>query len=404
MIDSNNITLNLPFDESNGTSKAYDYSSNRYDGLVFGASFVQGKNGNAIQFGGEDTCEIEQNPFINLNGNWTITAIAKGLEAECGSPTKFIWAFNFGGLDDEMHEVTIEVAAGTWVQLAITKQGSLFNVYVNNAVVSTFNRTTSLVGVGLNQDFYGGDYGRGCLDDVRVYKIALTAQDLQEQTSEQSSIQYMIDGVNIKEKYGVCVADSKGVVDRPKLKNPTSISWDNYHGEVVDLQHKFYEPREITLSCFLKADSKSDFITRVSQFEQLFDARGTQRLHIDVHPIKPLVYEVYCKDAITVSKTWNEALMVGTFDLKLVEPEPVKRILKHIRVGESSKRCSITLTSTKYVNIYWGDGSSDLDVCGEGKTITHDFSDNGEYFIIVAGCIDEISDFTTNAIIVWNKL
>ena len=78
--------------------------------------------------------------------------------------------------------------------------------------------------------------------------------------------------------------------------------------------------------------------------------------------MKPLIYEVYAKDAIEVDKTWNDALMVGTFKLKLREPEPVKRVLKHIRVGESTKTCEITLTSTKYVNIYWGDGSVDYDV------------------------------------------
>jgi hypothetical protein len=125
---------------------------------------------------------------------------------------------------------------------------------------------------------------------------------------------------------------------------------------------------------------------------------------IDVHPIKPLVYEVYCRDEISVAKKWNDELMVGTFDLKLIEPEPVKRVLKYIRVGESSKTCSIKLTSVKLVNIFWGDGSADYDVSGENFTITHDYADNGDFFVVVTGCIDEISKFETNAIVVWNKL
>jgi len=170
------------------------------------------------------------------------------------------------------------------------------------------------------------------------------------------------------------------------------------------LWHKFYEAREITLSCFIKAESKNDFITKVVQFEQLFDKQGTQRLMISVHPIKPLVYEVYCKNEISVTKTWNDRLMVGTFDLKLTEPEPVKRVLKHIRVSEATKECVVTLTSDKYVNIYWGDGESDLDVCGTNKTIKHTFKDNGDFFIVITGCIDEITDFSTNAIVIWNKL
>ena len=82
---------------------------------------------------------------------------------------------------------------------------------------------------------------------------------------------------------------------------------------------------------------------KLSRFEQLFDEQGTQRLMIDVHPTKPLLYEVYCKDEISVAKKWSDELMVGTFKLKLFEPEPVKRILKHIRVGDSTKTCTITM-------------------------------------------------------------
>jgi hypothetical protein len=142
---------------------------------------------------------------------------------------------------------------------------------------------------------------------------------------------------------------------------------------------------------------------KVAKFEQLFDASGTQRLVIDIHPTKPLIYEVYCKDEIAISKKWNDNLMVGTFKLKLIEPEPVKRILKHIRTGESTKTCSITLKTTKLVNIYWGDGTVDYDVSGD-ITKTHDYTENGDYYPVITGCIDEITEFSTNAIIVWNKI
>ena len=214
-----------------------------------------------------------------------------------------------------------------------------------------------------------------------------------------------MDGVNLK-SYGVYVSGSDGVVDRPKLKTPKSISWDNYHGEVVDLEHKFYEPREITLSCFIKAKSKQDFVQRCSDFEHLFDKKGTQRLSINVHPVKPLVYEVYCKDSITISKTWNESLMVGTFKIKLIEPDPVKRVLKHTVTSNETRVCTIDILSLKYCNIYWGDGTVDMDVAGsdEVQHITHTFENTGEYFPIITGCIDEIQSFETNAIIVWNKL
>ena len=37
--------------------------------------------------------------------------------------------------------------------------------------------------------------------------------------------------------------------------------------------HKFIEARDITLSCFVKAESKIDFIKRVNDFAHLFDKK-----------------------------------------------------------------------------------------------------------------------------------
>ena len=264
-------------------------------------------------------------------------------------------------------------------------------------------KSGTLLGVSLCQDYYGGEYGFGLLDDVKIYNVALSQNELINELSTSKQQAYLLDGVNFKE-YGVFVSGSDGVMNRPKMKAPATLNWDNYHGESVDLSHKFYESREITLSCFVKAESKMDFIKKITTFEQQFDRKGTNRLVIDVHPVKPLIYEVYCKDAIEISKEWSDELMVGTFKLKLIEPEPVKRVLKHIRVNESTKTCTITLTSTKYVNIYWGDGSVDYDISGDAVKITHNYDVNGDYFPVVTGCIDEISSFETNAIIVWERI
>ena len=126
---------------------------------------------------------------------------------------------------------------------------------------------------------------------------------------------------------------------------------------------------------------------------------------IVTNPTKPLVYEVYAPAGIAVDKKWRDDIMIGTFSLKLREPEPVKRVLKHIVVNEASKTCSITLSSDRYFNIYWGDGSVDYD-CGGGEniTISHTYATNGDYYPIITGVIDGITQFTTNAIIVWNEL
>lgn len=217
---------------------------------------------------------------------------------------------------------------------------------------------------------------------------------------------YFIDGENIKELYGICVADSQGVIGRPKLKKRDVASWDNYHGEVVDLEAKYYEPREIVLSCFVKADSQRDFIEKVQGFSALFDNKGTQRLMIDVVPERPLVYEVYCKDEIDIVKKWSENNLIGTFKLKLVEPEPVKRVLSHN--AKANSICTFRITTNKLINVYWGDGRADFDISGNNIPVSHTYSGQGVFYPIITGCIDEITSFSINSTsatkIVWNRL
>lgn len=399
-MNSNNLILFLPFDESDGSTTAYDYSFNRADGVVTGAHFAAGKNGNAISFSGNDTCCVNMLP--NLSANFSILAWVKGANCEVGAPDLLIWMLAFDG-DNNYVEVPIKARAGTWVSLALVKSGTKYGFFVNSSLIHEVERNGTLQGISLNQDYYGGEYGFGLLDDVKIYNAALSQSDIINEVSSAKQQAYKVDGRDFKD-FGVYVSASDGLLSRPKVKDPMTVNWDNYHGESVDLAHKYIEPRDITLSCFIKAENRIDFIKKVNEFQHLWDKHGTNRLLVDVHPVKPLIYEVYAKDSIEVEKTWNDALMVGTFKLKLREPEPVKRVLKHIRVGESTKTCEITITTTKYVNIYWGDGSVDYDVAGKDLAVSHDYAENGDYFPVITGCIDEIESFTTNAIIVWERI
>lgn len=401
-MDANNIIFNMPFDERDGALVAYDYSSNRADGVVTGAHFTTGKNGNAISFSGNDTCEVFKDVLPSLSVDFSMLAWVRGAKCEVGTPTQLIWMLTFSDPDNYI-EIPIEAKPETWFSLALVKQGAICRFYVNSSLYKEVANVGTLQGVSLNQDYYGGDYGFGLLDDVKMYNRALSQQDLKKEASSTKQQVYTIDGHDFKE-FGVYVSASDGLLSHPKVKDPMTVNWDNYHGESVDLMHKFIEARDITLSCFVKAESKIDFIKRVNDFTHLFDKKGTNRLVVDVHPVKPLIYEVYAKDSIEVEKMWNDAMMVGTFKLKLREPEPVKKVLKHIRVSESTKTCEITLTSTKYVNIYWGDGMVDYDIAGKDVSIQHEYTEDGDYFPVITGCIDEIESFNTNAIIIWERI
>lgn len=96
--------------------------------------------------------------------------------------------------------------------------------------------------------------------------------------------------------------------------------------------------------------------------------------------------------------------MLGTFKLKLTEPQPLKKVLKHERVSEATKTCRIRISTDKLVNIYWGDGSVDEDIEGSKRLIVHNYKMDGVYYPIIAGCIDEIEQFETNAQELWNRL
>ncbi|KWW31666.1 MAG: Phage tail protein [bacterium P3] len=88
----------------------------------------------------------------------------------------------------------------------------------------------------------------------------------------------------------------------------------------------------------MPADRKTDFIQKWNEFLSIFDSDGTQRLMVDVQPTKPLVYEVYLEDEMDAEKRWSDSAMVGTFTIKLKEPDPVKRVNRLCRQHYDDKQ------------------------------------------------------------------
>ena len=210
----------------------------------------------------------------------------------------------------------------------------------------------------------------------------------------QTDVEYYINGINFI-NYGVYVSASSGITSKLEVKERLSVDWNSYHGISIDTNSlTIFKERTINLDCFIEAFGYDDFISKCKDFISNFEQKGTQRFKIDVG-LKPLVYEIICIDPFDISKKWDPDLMIGTFKLKLIEPEPVKRVLKSVNDA------TITLTSTKRLNIYWGDGTHTFDVIGE-KTLTHTFTSTTE--IIITGVIEDITNFSTNCEIIWNNL
>lgn len=406
MAAEQNLILNLPFDEAAGSTTAYDYAPNRHDAAISGgADFVEGKQGNCINFEGTGKASIESN-LLNLSGNFTLLAWVKTNTYPDGYSGRQIGLFCNTAKLDGAQVLWVDKPSDTWSFIAIRKQGKNVTLLIDVQTIGTITLSDTLTGIALLQDIYGTEYAYADLDEVRFYNSVLTNEEIEQELKNIPQLEYYLDGTNLRD-LGIRVESSSGILDLPKLKSPTSNDWADYHGKVIDLTDKRFDEREITLNCWLKASGKMDFTERVNKLYEIFRQDGTQRLMITIHPTKPLVYEVYCEDGIAPSKTWHDDKMIGTFTLKLKEPDPVKRVVRHQKTSSGTQTLSIALKSDKMVNIYWGDGSVDYDVYGDhtgNNAITHTYTDNGIYYAIIGGVIEEIEDFSTNGILVWSRL
>lgn len=411
------LVLHLPFDEAEGAATTYDFSSNRADGVLTNAHFEAGKQGNCINYNGTAKCEVQPS-VLNLSKEFTLCAWVKLHEVS----EHLIVLVNYSGVD-HYYKSVVALQPDTWYFVTLTRDGNVLCLYLNGSMLERAVVPSSYgnpIGVSIAQDCYNTELGHGCVDELKLYQKALSQEELMDELDNTKQLAYLLDGIDFK-TYGVSVSKGKGFTDGLKMKDPLKVEFNGYHGEAIDLTRPRFEAREITLECFIdKAGGKMAFVQAMMEFLEQFHAKhqlpngtpagaelcaaGLHRLTLDIHPTKPLIYEVYLPDATNVDKEWNDKRMVGTFTLTLREPEPVKRVLKHMRTSEANKRISITITTTKLVNIYWGDGTTTQDVCGTNVTVTHDYASNGEYYAVITGVIEEIEAFATNAIVVWNKL
>lgn len=393
MVDKN-LILYLPFDDPNGR-KAYDYSPNRNDGVITGdADFsTTAKAGKSLSLNGGDCQTSMAIPFAS---DFTLTLYVRVNGNKVG------WLVNLPGLD-KYTEQWLDVAPKQWYFMAFVKEGGTLSVYLNSERVYIGTLDATPVGLSVCTDEVATTTAK--VDELRLYNKAMTEADVLK-AQANTDVEYYVDGINFKD-YGVYVSASTGLVGRLAQKESLQVDWDNYHGVVRDRKRKRYKERTINLDCFIEASGRAAFVEWVSRFFKLFDGDGTHRLTVEYDgKAKPLVYEVDLLDEADVTKDWgmyNDELMVGTFKLKLTEDEPVKRVLRHVSANANSK-ATITLTSYKLLNIYWGDGTHTFNVGGTDTTVEHTYPLAGEYDIIVAGVVEDIENFQTDAIVVWELL
>lgn len=396
MIIDKNLILHLPFDDPDG-NKVYDYSASRNDGTLSGGAFLtkDSKFGKALDFSGSGECLVQRG--IPFSSDFTLCFFVKTTSNRLG------WLVNFSGIDN-YHEKWVDVSPGEWIFFAFIKFEKRLSVFIDSVEVDNILLSSNPVGLSLNDDFISGTYS--CVDELKLFNEAKTTAQIMKLQSDNSDVEYYVNGSNFKE-FGVYVSGSAGLVGKLQRKEMLTVDWDNYHGTVRDKKRPRFKERTITLDCFIEASSRSAYVDWVNLFVEQFNKEGTQRLTVEYNgKTKPLVYEVVCIDEVDVSKEWgtyNDNLMVGTFKIKLIEDEPVKRVLRHIGISYNTE-ATIKLTSSKLLNIYWGDGTYTYNVSGNQTEVKHKYEAPGEYDIIVSGVIEDIQSFETNCIVVWDKL
>lgn len=207
-------------------------------------------------------------------------------------------------------------------------------------------------------------------------------------------VNYYINGIDIR-SYGVHVGAGKGLLSLPERKKGVSHSYDNEHGISVDTESCFVKERKITLNCFTDKMTHSQFLTALANFKLALMTGGLFQLMLSIEGTEPIPYMVYWDGKADVTPRYNGYRQVGTFELTLVEPEPVKRVWKVV-TATSGVHVGINLSSglSKYYNIYWGDGDADTAI-SIGESIVHEFVDAGTYYIVLTGDVANLVTTTS---------
>lgn len=216
------------------------------------------------------------------------------------------------------------------------------------------------------------------------------------QASKADDVSYSIDG-SLFSSYGVYVQGSSGITTIPQIKDPLTYNWGTANGLDYHQDGVRYRERTIQLKCMVEASTFPDLLNKSLAFFSLLVKSGTLRLVIKAGG-KALVYEVICKDQVSLAPDFShQNKCIGTFTLKLTEPEPVKRVL----YGNGT--CTITIKSKSPVNIYWGDGTHTFDVSGNDvqQTVSHKVTSD---YVVITGEPNDFTSFTSNFSTVWSRL
>ena len=221
---------------------ARDLSGNGIDGIVYGASFVEGKFGKALLFNGvRDYADFGEGggkldfgsgPFsiefwMNYKGTTgyqQVTDIMGKTIANANTPGYLAWTTTWGG-DGSNYGLFIETSTGswhsgnvedwgkylpnTWYHVVFVRDGNTWTIYKDGSYSTSETKSDISLSVDNNVNFKIGDSTSennfsGIIDEVYIYNRALSATEVKGNyeagqiiiTSSPSGAEVLLDGVS----------------------------------------------------------------------------------------------------------------------------------------------------------------------------------------------------------------
>lgn len=188
---------------------------------------------------------------------------------------------------------------------------------------------------------------------------------------ELKSMPYNWDGT--VSTFTIYVDGSNGLIGKPSLKSVDAYDWKYLHGTTPDLRNRRYMNKEITLSCWMTADSKQQLVERYDQFLTYFrhDDYILMKVTWDTdndnggiapnpHASKGIFALVYLNGVQNVRHKWRKGFNAIRFELCFIDPYPMKQVLKY--EGTEGNGVDYDIVSETEIDIYTENGDIVYDI------------------------------------------
>lgn len=213
-LDDENLILYFPFDEGSG-EEAIDLSPNNFVGVITNGKWVDGVKNKALEL---DSGSVAVDPIGINPDEFTIEFWFKPAEKiGAGAPRidlmyrlngggrphltfnrgGVVFGFHFaieGGAEEQVNS-NVTVWDSEWYHLACVQSSEKAMIYVNgelDAEVDTGGNAVlqyadSGISIGMNGETKG-NFFNGIVDEVRIWSVALTAEDVQQTMTIASAV------------------------------------------------------------------------------------------------------------------------------------------------------------------------------------------------------------------------